>query len=221
MDKLVIAHRGASTLKPENTLAAFAKAMELGAHMAELDVRKTADNILVVAHDPGYRGRRISKTIYSDLALLSHNQIPTLQYALALMAGKIKLNIELKEGGFEQEAVRLIKNYLSVKDFVVTSFLRKVVLRVKQADPQISAGWILGRDSSVKFWNRWLVDSSIDFLSLHHSLVGSFSKLNMPMLAWTVDDEKQLLRFLQRDDIFAVVSNRPAIALRINNRLNS
>ena len=48
----IVAHRGASREAPENTLAAFAKAIEIGADMIEFDVRRAADGRLVVSHDP-------------------------------------------------------------------------------------------------------------------------------------------------------------------------
>jgi len=49
--RLVIAHRGASGTCPENTLVAFRRAAELGAHMIELDVQLTRDHEVVVMHD--------------------------------------------------------------------------------------------------------------------------------------------------------------------------
>jgi glycerophosphoryl diester phosphodiesterase len=48
----VVAHRGASSELPENTLAAFEEAARVGADMVELDVRLTADGVPVVLHDP-------------------------------------------------------------------------------------------------------------------------------------------------------------------------
>ncbi|MFX1329560.1 MAG: glycerophosphodiester phosphodiesterase, partial [Promethearchaeota archaeon] len=48
---LIIAHRGANSIAPENTLKAFQKAIELGADMIEFDVRKTLDDRIVISHD--------------------------------------------------------------------------------------------------------------------------------------------------------------------------
>ena len=48
---IVVAHRGASKAEQENTIAAFVRAREMGAHMVELDVRRTADGAMVVHHD--------------------------------------------------------------------------------------------------------------------------------------------------------------------------
>ena len=52
MAPLVIAHRGDSAHRPENTLASFASALELGADLVELDIQLTRDGAVVVIHDP-------------------------------------------------------------------------------------------------------------------------------------------------------------------------
>src|SRR6266478_2819603 len=49
---MIIAHRGASSLEPENTIRSFKKAEEIGVDMIELDVRRSKDGILVISHDP-------------------------------------------------------------------------------------------------------------------------------------------------------------------------
>ncbi len=76
---LVIAHRGASWDEPENSLAAFERAIELGADFVELDVHATGEGELVVAHDPPGPAR-----------------VPTLAEALEVVAGRIGVMVELK-----------------------------------------------------------------------------------------------------------------------------
>jgi glycerophosphoryl diester phosphodiesterase len=77
---LVIAHRGASSELPENTLPAFERAIELGADAIELDVHADADGRLVVTHDAPRAGR----------------EYPTLEDALDLCRGRIPVMVELK-----------------------------------------------------------------------------------------------------------------------------
>ena len=60
---LVIAHRGASHDHPENTVAAFRAAAEMGADGVELDVRRTSDDRLVVVHDPRLADGRVVREI--------------------------------------------------------------------------------------------------------------------------------------------------------------
>jgi glycerophosphoryl diester phosphodiesterase len=78
----IVAHRGASREAPENTLAAFAKAIEIGADMIEFDLRRAPDGRLVISHDP-VRGAGLD--------------LPTFEDTLRLTRGRIKLDVELKE----------------------------------------------------------------------------------------------------------------------------
>jgi glycerophosphoryl diester phosphodiesterase len=88
----IIAHRGASTVARENTIAAFAAAAELGADGVELDVRRTADDRLVVHHDAHVAdGRAIRATPAGGLP----DHIPSLDAALDACAGMF-VNVEIK-----------------------------------------------------------------------------------------------------------------------------
>ncbi len=105
---LVVAHRGASSLEPENTLAAFERAVEAGAQVVEFDVRLTADGHAVVIHDAdtlrvcGEGGPIRSMTLaeLKGLRLRTSggelSQIPTLAETLALLSGRIGVDIEIK-----------------------------------------------------------------------------------------------------------------------------
>ena len=64
----VIAHRGASRAAPENTVAAFRRAAEMGADMVELDVRRTADGQLAIHHDAHLPdGRAVCDVVSAEL----------------------------------------------------------------------------------------------------------------------------------------------------------
>ena len=100
---LVLGHRGASHARPENTLAAFAKAREFGADGVELDVRRTADERLVVHHDPHVDGfGLIVEHPFAELRA-AHPEIPTLAEALDACAGMI-VNVEIKCLPWEPDA---------------------------------------------------------------------------------------------------------------------
>ena len=89
---LVIAHRGASRAERENTIAAFRRAVEMGADGIELDVRRSADDRLVVHHDAALAdGRLIRHTGSADLP----DHIPSLAAALDACEGAF-VNVEIK-----------------------------------------------------------------------------------------------------------------------------
>ena len=109
--KIIMAHRGASAYERENTLRAFERAIELGADVVEFDVRKTADHVLIVHHDEKIRGRIIRELPYADVGRLAGRggfHVPMLEEVLILARGRIGLNAELKEQGYEADVAALM-----------------------------------------------------------------------------------------------------------------
>src|SRR5947207_12565343 len=101
---IVIAHRGASAELPENTLAAFERAIERGADMLELDVRFSRDGVLYVAHDPPQGKRRGDPRSRPPLPwpeivarAVAPGAYPRLDRVLDAFGGRIPMNLELKE----------------------------------------------------------------------------------------------------------------------------
>ena len=107
----VIAHKGASGLAPENTLAAFSMALEMGVDMVELDVRQTKDEEIVVIHDETLDRTTNGKGLVHDYTLEEIKQldagswfdpefrdqrVPTLKEVLDTIKGKCKVLIEIK-----------------------------------------------------------------------------------------------------------------------------
>jgi glycerophosphoryl diester phosphodiesterase len=120
----VVAHRGASGSAPENTLAAFSRAIAAGAHAIELDARLTADGKVVVFHDThllrttGGRGR-VSSSSSSSIRMLSagawfsgeytEERVPFLEEALELADGRAGVNVELKFDSRREDPGRLVR----------------------------------------------------------------------------------------------------------------
>lgn len=101
----ISAHRGASAERPENTLAAFARALDLGAEGVELDVRLSADCVAMVMHDPTVDRTTNGAGAVSRLGVRALQRldagdgepVPTLGEALDLLAGQARVNIEIKD----------------------------------------------------------------------------------------------------------------------------
>lgn len=121
----IIAHRGGSSLAPENSIAAIEKSIDLGVDAVEVDVRMSADGHVVVMHDKRVdrtsNGRGLVKRLSLDelksLRLLtpakeiSDEKIPTLDEVLACVAGRCKVLIEIKEDdcrGIEQAVADVV-----------------------------------------------------------------------------------------------------------------
>jgi glycerophosphoryl diester phosphodiesterase len=195
----IVAHRGASREAPENTLAAFAKAIEIGADMIEFDVRRASDGSLVISHN------RVRKAA----ALL-----PTLEDTLRLTQGRIQLDVELKEPGCERDALKLLLEYFAIGDFCITSFLPAVLREMRTIHPDVRTGLIFATWGSEVRANCMSPD--VDVLVAHHRLAARAEQIGKPLFVWTVDDAKRTRRLFDRPLVEAIITNEPrqALALR-------
>lgn len=209
VDTQISAHRGASDLYPENTLAAFIGAKELGADSIELDVQQTKDGVLVVSHDSNLkRTAGIDLEIYeADYAEIKEvdvgdgEKLPTLQEAIELAKKeKIHLIIELKETGHEhdlvQDTVALIEQEDFVQDCMLTSFDYHLLEEAKAIDPSIQTlalfTFAYGNLSSFKDADAFSVEES----TITPELVSSIHKEGKQLYAWTPNTKSSIDRLL-------------------------
>src|SRR5579862_4654549 len=144
MSPLVIAHRGASSEAPENTLRAFTRALELGVDGIELDVQVTRDGVPVVFHDftltrlTGTRGRLADRT-WAELQKLrvGGEPIPTLADALSLTRGRCILQIEIKKGAPVAPVLAAIRKTASTKDVILASFDSDILREAAALAPKL------------------------------------------------------------------------------------
>ena len=138
---LVIAHRGASAAEPENTVAAFRRAGEMGAEGVELDVRRTADDRLVVHHDAALADGRVIRMIRTDDL---PGSVPSLDDALDACAG-LFVNIEIKNDPDEPDGdtthwsahavAALLARRGTPRRWLVSSFRAGTVGRMRRIAP--------------------------------------------------------------------------------------
>ncbi|MGQ9838266.1 MAG: glycerophosphodiester phosphodiesterase [Cyanobacteriota bacterium] len=144
----VIAHRGDHTQAEENTLEAFTAAIDIGADQIELDVRRSQDGILLVFHDADLGGQPLATLTWTEIQT-RQPMIPTLKQTLLHLKDKITLDIELKEAGYEEQVLTLIRDILSpeysAEHCVITSFLPQVIQQVKTQDSQLKVGLLIDR----------------------------------------------------------------------------
>ena len=234
MKPYIIAHRGASALaKHENSLEAFQIAIDIGSDYAEFDIRQTKDKKLIVFHDPSYKGRPIDSITYEELNLLAAKEglhIPLLHQVLELCANHIKLDIELKETGFEEEVIHAVTNSFSYEDFMIKSFLDDCVSNIKKLDPKIKAGLLLGVPKASKtvrlseyFPKKRLKRCKADFVSPNKRLatlgfIFRMRCLKKDIYVWTINSEKTINKFLRRS-IQGIITDRPDIAIAMKDKL--
>jgi glycerophosphoryl diester phosphodiesterase len=229
MKKALIAHRGAHTYFHQNTLKAFEKAIRLNADMIELDVRRAQNNLFVVYHDECIDEKPIKDLTYDDICKFTRLKVPTLNEVLKLTQSRIKLDIEIKEEGYEKEVVNFILKFLKEDEFVITSFNDNSLKTIKEAFPEIRTGLILGKPNpknpcgtriSELFPIKRCQKINIDFLVPHWRLLNlgflrRARKHRLPVFVWTVNEANLILKFLRDTRIDGIITDKIEIAVQL------
>ena len=149
---LVGAHRGAMCHAPENTLAAFETAIEMGTYRVELDVRRCRGGDLVVIHDATVDrtsdgAGRVADLTLDELKRLrlggTDEAVPTLREALHCARGRCELLVEIKEAGLAEDVVAQIAEAGMAGHCTVSSFLEGELLRVRDLAPRVATAFFL------------------------------------------------------------------------------
>lgn len=238
---LSIGHRGAAGYEPENTLRSIQRALDLGAHAIEIDVRLSSDGELVVFHDSNLkRIARTPGTIFrKSLAELQQidagkgERIPTLREVLDLIGGRVWLNIELKAKGTAHAVAREIarvveegKGGWSYDKIVVSSFDRRELARVLDCHepgvpPPIRIGLLLAR----KPISLARLAARLRATSVHLSqrlatpgMIKRAHEAGLRVFVFTVNDPAEItrLRQLGADGVFTDFPDR-AVAATLEN----
>jgi glycerophosphoryl diester phosphodiesterase len=236
-DVMITAHRGHARAAPENTLSAIGRAIDSGADYAEIDVQRTADGVIVLLHDSDLMRvagdpRRLDRLTLEEVRQLdvgrwfspefSGERVPTLDEAVELSRGKIKLNVELKiPGGADVSLAREVANSLRRKQFtsdcLVTSFRYDALEEVRQVAPELRTGLIVAH--SVGDLSRLEIDAiSVRADHLSAQVLHSAEREGMETHVWTVNDSRQITRFLLRG-VDNLITSDPDLALNIRREL--
>jgi len=218
---LVIAHRGASSIELENSLAAFRAAAGQGADGVELDVHATLDGEIVVLHDPAIMGLPIAQTRMSDLShlrLLNGEPLPTLAQALDVL-GTLKVFVEVKvlDPRWDGRLFDTLARGPNPSGYALHSFGVQVVRRLREQRPDFPTGVL----SEVPTRNpkRTLDDSKAQTLWQEHStldedLVRTVHELGASIFGWTVDRPADMERLVHWG-VDGICTNHPERARRV------
>jgi len=216
---LVVAHRGAWGEAPENSLAAFEHAIALGCAGIELDVRVTADHRLAVVHNPRIAGRPVSRLTLAQLrAALRPGQAPLLEEVLDMSAGRIMLDVELKELGGARHAASVVARRLDPSGYVITSFQEAALREARRGAPHARLGLLLGPRLRRRELEARLRRAEAQFVAPHVSLVRRgildwSGERGLGSWLWTVNDARALRRLRADARVEAVITDRPQRAL--------
>lgn len=214
---LGIAHRGGARYAPENTLAAFRRALDDGAPAVECDVHRTTDGRVVVIHDDTVdrttdgTGPVAGYTLDALRRLdagrwfapeFTGERIPLLDEVLELVRGRALLKLEIKNGptvydGIEQQVVDALRRRGMEDDALVMSFDHTSVRTIRRLAPRLATGIL---------YVARLIDgpaaaaaAGADALCVHWSfatgtVVAQAHRAGLGCFVWTVDDEAAVRR---------------------------
>lgn len=242
---LVIAHRGASSLAPENTLDAIKKAIELEVDFVEIDVHRSLDRELVVIHDPTIDRTTNGKGLVNSFTLeelrsfdagswfnkaFSHSYIPTLREVLELTKDKTPLLIELKGERTETPTVKLVQEFGMEDQVIIQSFDFLQIQKVKQRAPEIPTVFLVRepnhKEDPVKA-AEWMCNIAeyvdADGIGVRHNwftpeLLQIANSQNLEIFVWTVDNKKDMKRFITAG-VQGIITNRPQDLISLDGAL--
>ncbi len=213
----VTAHRGASVLYPENTMAAFKGAKDLGADWIELDVQQTKDKKLVILHDTNLKrttgvDKNTWEATYDEIKELDAGsffskdfkgeKIPLLEEIVEYAKdNNIKLNIELKPTGketdFEKSVVDVINKYDFADMCVITSQVYEVLENVKKYDKNVETVYVMslayGNITNLKAADNFSIEAS----SVNNKLVKKVHNAGKELYVWTVNNKENMQKMIK------------------------
>ena len=230
MSPLIEAHRGDSSNAPENTIAAFERAIRLGVASIELDIHPCKDGTLMVIHDDTVDRTTDGSGSVSDFTVeqllcldagakfspeFKGERIPRFAEVLQLAANtSTLLNIEIKASspgsGVSQAVVEHLCQFDKQGEYIVSSFEMEELLAVRDHCSKVALA-LLGESADIlPFAERhhipWI---HVEHTSVSRETIARAHSVGIRVNVWTVDDPKTL-PYWQEIGVDKVCTNRPA-----------
>jgi len=227
----IIAHRGASYLAPENTVASANLAWELGADAVEVDVYLSKDNRIMVIHDKNTKrtcsGKKNLNIEDSPSMLLRDldagiwkgeefkgEKIPVLKEIIATVPEGKTLFVEIKCGSEILPALqRCVEKSGKAEQIVFIAFGWKTILETQKEFPENKCYWLSASKSGLNKKMEQLSDKGLAGVNLNHSIIDEnimelAKKNQLEVMSWTVDDPSEAKRLLELG-VDGITTNRP------------
>jgi glycerophosphoryl diester phosphodiesterase len=232
----ITAHRAGALRAPENTVAAIRQAIADKADWAEIDVQRTADDKLIVAHDTdllraGGGNRRIDQSTLAEIQALdvgsqfssqfAGERIPTFEDVLAAAGDKLRLNVELKPHGAADDiplatrTVAAIQKAGLVKSCRICSQSYQAIQAARQIEPRIQIGFIAGAAVGD------LAKLDVDYLMVNvelaqRALIDRAAVNDVAIHAWTVNKADLVARLVDDGVANIITDDAPLIRARLD-----
>ncbi|MFB9974402.1 hypothetical protein FPQ10_09905 [Allobacillus sp. SKP2-8] len=241
---LVIAHRGASKYKPENTLQAYDLALKIGIDYIELDVQLTKDQVPVIYHDSDLSKKTdikgsIQDYTYEEIKNLDvgkwfgeeyrGTKLLHFETVLRLYGNQFNYFLEIKNPteGIEQLIFDLFEKYqidTSNHRVVIQSFDQDCLLKVREMDPNIPINQLILKKVeeempySLAEISKYAEGLGINQSNVDKQLLREANELGLKIYPYTVNDPERMKRFMDMG-VTGIISDCPDIVKSLN--LNS
>ena len=231
------AHRGASGYAPQNTMAAFRKAVEMNSDGIELDIHLSKDGQIVVCHDSTIDATsngtgEISDMTYEEILKYdfsneytqdSPQHAPLLKEVLELLKPtNMILNIEVKAFDAGVPAMELVKSMGMEKQVLYSSFNHRCIRQMRELDPTIDAGLLYGDEPSedmeayIKEYNATAVHPHYN--NVNEKIIDICNRNGIKIRTWTVNGEDKMEEMI-KFNIDTVITNYPDKAIEIRDSI--
>lgn len=224
----IIAHRAGAASAPENTLSALNQAIADQASMAEIDVQRTRDGVLIVMHDTNFRrvagvSKNVWDTDYAEVSTydvgtyLGYDEanIPTLDQMLEAAKNRIDLMVELKATGHDENLVRdtiaCIRQHKMEDQCILASMNLELLKQVKQLAPELKTVYISAVLLTDDYQSEFVDGYSVETTTLSLEMVVNAHWQNKEVYAWTANSRETIEKILYcRAD--GLITDFPALA---------
>ena len=204
---IIMGHRGASKIAPENTLKAFKEAIRLKADSVEFDVQETLDGEIIIIHDDNTLRTAGTEGIVEQMTLKelkklnfgNGERIPTLLELIELAKDKISLNCEIKVEGIVKKIIHIFQDADILDSTIVSSFLHEELIKIQKIEPQLKLATLVPTEAG-KFsdWNykKKLIDYTFEnnyyainplYKLADKRFIEYAHEKNIKVFPWTVD----------------------------------
>lgn len=225
----IIAHRGASYLAPENTVASSRLAFELGADAVEVDIYLSGDNKIVCIHDANTKRTtgvdHVVKDTDSEVlrsldagswksAEYKGEKIPFLKEVIKSVPKGKRLVVELKCGSEVLPYLKkTVSSFMKNRDFTFIAFDFQTITDTKKTFPGSPCHWLCSNKALLEKNLPMVTGAGLDGLSLSYGLIDEqvakrVKDLNLELFTWTVDDPAEARRLIPFG-VKGITTNRP------------
>ncbi|MFP4199441.1 MAG: glycerophosphodiester phosphodiesterase [Halanaerobium sp.] len=243
MKTKIIGHRGGAAGYPENTLASFKKAVELGADGVEFDVQLTKDGEVVVIHDELIDRTMSGSGLVKDHTLkelrqlsageffspeFKEEKIPSLAEVLEVVRDLEVINIELKNflpyPKLEEKVLKLVEQFDITDQVIISSFNHYSLQKVKKLEPEIKTGCLLMSkmiNAADYAFKRGFEALHLHFLTADKKVIDKAHFMGLQLNVYTVNFPESVAELLEKE-VDMIITDDLEMALQIREeRLNN